>query len=293
MFKTWSLGRVLGVDLKAHGSLLVVLALGGLYMLVSGGLGSLLGFALVVGALVFSVTLHELGHIGVAARYGNTTRGITLTPIGGVAQLEREAQSPGEEVAVALAGPAVSFALAGLAALPLLLIGPSFVASVFFQVNLMLGLFNLIPAYPMDGGRVLRGALWSFQGYFDATWNAARAGQVFAVLFALSGLFLSPGLLLIGVFIGFQATLELARLKALRLAAQAQHAHPELGQLLSALLRQQQRAQAPAGTPSGASAWQAEPPQAATPGSQPAPFTRVTFVRGPDGRSYPVDRSAW
>lgn len=287
MFKSWSLGRVLGVELKAHGTLLALLALGGVYALATGGLAALAGFALVVVALVFSVTLHELGHIAVAARYGNPTRGITLTPVGGVAQLEREASSPGEEIAVALAGPAVSLALAALAAAPLLFVGPSSVALLFLQVNLMLGIFNLIPAYPMDGGRVLRGVLWIFQGYFEATWNAARAGQGIAVLFVLSGLFLSPALLLIGIFVGLQATLELARLRALRLAAEAQRDHPELGALLSALLQGRGSARSAPVMPE----WRA--PAQSPPAQPSARFSRVAWVRGPDGQTYPVDRSSW
>ncbi|MBL4848795.1 MAG: M50 family metallopeptidase, partial [Planctomycetes bacterium] len=284
MFKTWLLGRVFGVELKAHGTLIGLLAIGAVFSLLSGGLGGLLSAALVVGALILSVTLHELGHIAAASFYGNSTRGITLTPIGGIAQLENEAQSPQEEVVVAIAGPAVSFALAGLAALPLALFGPSSLAVLFLQVNLMLGVFNLLPAYPMDGGRILRGVLWSWQGYFKATWNAARAGQAFAVLLGLAGLFLSGSLVIVAIFIGLQATFEIARLRLLR----AQALQQGLGDLAEG------DAQAVASAIRTREGWVAAASDAVSPrprapeprdARMPGRFTRISWVEGPNGRT--------
>jgi Zn-dependent protease len=284
MFKTWPIGRVFGVDLKVHGTLFALLAVVALFSLFSGGIGGLLSTALIVVALVLSVTLHEFGHIAAASFFGNTTRGVTLTPIGGVAQLEHEAETATEEIVVALAGPAVSFLLAALAALPLILLGPSTVALVFLQVNLMLGVFNLLPAYPMDGGRVLRGVLWSWQGYFKATWNAARAGQAFALLLALAGLVWSGTLVFVALFVGLQATLELARLRALRAIAFQKH-----GQLSASALDEILR-----GGRARARARREQAPPAFNDAVRgPGRFTKVTWVQGADGRPVPVDRSGW
>lgn len=284
MFKTWPIGRVFGVDLKVHGTLVALLAVAAIYSLFSSGIGGLLNTALIVGALILSVTLHEFGHIAAASFFGNSTRGITLTPIGGVAQLEHEAEGAGEEIVVALAGPAVSFALAALAALPLLVFGPSTVAMVFLQVNLMLGVFNLLPAYPMDGGRVLRGVLWIWQGYFKATWNAARAGQIFAVMLAVAGLWLSGTLVIVALFVGFQATLELARLRALRALAFQQHGELSTSALDDLLRGGRTRARAQASQGPAAFSHDVR---------GPSPFSKITFVEGADGRPTPVDRSSW
>jgi len=285
MFKTWPIGRVFGVDLKVHGTLFALLAVAALFSLFSGGIGGLLSTALIVVALVLSVTLHEFGHIAAASFFGNSTRGVTLTPIGGVAQLEHEAESPLEEIVVALAGPAVSFLLAALAALPLVVLGPSTVAIVFLQVNLMLGVFNLLPAYPMDGGRVLRGVLWVWQGYFKATWNAARAGQAFAALLAVAGLVWSGTLVIVALFVGFQATLELARLRAMRAMAYQQHGQLSSSALDEVLRGGRSRARrAPVNQP---------PPAFSNEVRGPGRFTKITWVQGADGRPVPVDRSGW
>ena len=216
--QTYPLGRLFGVEVKAHASLPWLLGLLAVVGLIAGGPGAVLGGAFVVLGLILSVTLHELGHIGAASLFGNRTRGITLTPIGGVATLEREAQTPKEEAVVALAGPAVSLMLAGLAAIPLVAFGPSLVAEWFLRMNLMLALFNLIPAYPMDGGRVLRAALWRKQGYLPASELAAKAGQAFGVLFVVGGLVVSPMLSAVGLYVLWHASAERNRLSAIRLA---------------------------------------------------------------------------
>lgn len=117
----------------------------------------------------------------------------------------------------------MNVALAAAAALPLFTLGPVLGGLAeplvtFLYVNVGLALFNLTPAYPMDGGRVLRGLLWSRVGNFKATWWAARAGQGFAVLFGVLGLVANPMLVLIAAFVYFQASAELARLRAARAA---------------------------------------------------------------------------
>ncbi|MBX3467955.1 MAG: peptidase M50 [Planctomycetes bacterium] len=221
MFQSYDFGRLFGVQVRVHGSVFLLLAvLVGVALLGQGAAAAVDTAALLV-MVLGSVTLHELGHIGVARLFGNHTDGITLYPIGGVAQLTRPSRTAVEEVLVAAAGPAVNVVLAAFAALGLLLLGPALgalegVLTTFLWVNVVLGLFNLTPAYPMDGGRILRGFLWSFVGNFKATWWAARAGQGFAAAFAALGLVANPMLVLIAAFVFFQASAELTRLRALR-----------------------------------------------------------------------------
>lgn len=219
MFQTHDFGRVFGVKLQVHGSVFLLLAVMVGLALIGQGVAAALGTALLLAAVLGSVTLHELGHIAMARLFGNQTHGITLYPFGGVAQLARESRGPAEETLVALAGPAVNVGLAAATALPLFALGPllgplAAPLSTFFWVNVSLALFNLVPAYPMDGGRVVRGLLWSRAGRFKATWWAARAGQVFAALFAVWGLVSNPMLLMIAAFVFFQASAELSRLRA-------------------------------------------------------------------------------
>ncbi len=151
---SWKLGRIAGIDLFLHPTFLLILLPG-----MTGGLS-----AFFIVALFGCVVLHELGHALMARRFGIETLDITLYPIGGVARLQRMPRAPGAELLIALAGPAVNFAIvAGLLGLELLGIGGmesdsslgAFLAGLML-VNLILGLFNLIPAFPMDGGRVLR-----------------------------------------------------------------------------------------------------------------------------------------
>lgn len=216
MFRSHPVGRLFGVDIRIHGTVGLLVGLLTLISLFSSGL---LGAAWTLGLLLMvgvSITLHELGHIGAARLFGIHTTGITLFPFGGVAQLTREARSGKEEVAVALAGPAVNLALASVAALPLFLLGPVEPFLTFLGVNLALAIFNLIPAYPMDGGRVLRGALWGWLGHRQATVVAARAGQAFAVLFGIAGLFMNPMLVVIALFVFMHASAELTRMRQVR-----------------------------------------------------------------------------
>lgn len=288
--KTYPLGRLFGVEVKAHASLPWLLGLLAVVGLLAGGPGAVLGGAFVVLGLILSVTLHELGHIGAASLFGNPTRGITLTPIGGVATLERESHTPREEAVVALAGPAVSLMLAGLAAIPLVAFGPSLVAEWFLRLNLMLALFNLLPAYPMDGGRVLRAALWRKQGYLSASELAAKAGQAFGVLFVVGGLVVSPMLSAVGLYVLWHASAERNRLSGIRLAqrlhqGEALDPRAVAAQAFAQLLFGQPSAQASSVPPA--------PPRRPIHARHASPFSRVEWVRGPDGRAVPVDRSPW
>lgn len=182
------------------------------------------GFVLVLFGII---VLHELGHALMARRFGISTRDITLLPIGGVARLERMPHDPWQELMVAVAGPAVNvglalffFALAGGSRgisswLDLDIVGQDFVMSLVW-VNVALTLFNLIPAFPMDGGRVLRSLLAFKLSYVLATQIAARIGQLLAVGFIALGFFYNPFLMVIGVFVLLGAAQELrsARLRA-------------------------------------------------------------------------------
>jgi stage IV sporulation protein FB len=156
-----------------------------------------------------------------ARRYGIATRDITLLPIGGLARLERMPDKPREEVVVALAGPAVNVVIAGVLALFIGLSGgwpdPHIMEQTgvplafrLFSVNVWLVLFNMIPAFPMDGGRVLRAVLAMRMSYARATQVAATVGQGIAFIFFILGLWSNPMLLLIAVFIYFGAGSEAA-----------------------------------------------------------------------------------
>lgn len=179
---SWKLGRVAGIDVYLHPTFLLILLIPGV---LSGGLLTVLLVLSVFGC----VLLHEFGHALMARRFGIETEDITLYPIGGVAPLRRMPRAPGAELLIALAGPAVNFAIAGgltvLGLLGLLELGPYSVASYLLKINLMLGLFNLIPAFPMDGGRVLRALLGGWLGRAQATTIAASIGRMLAILFGL------------------------------------------------------------------------------------------------------------
>lgn len=205
---TWSLrvARVRGIDIRVHASFLLVIAYFMMAGLRHGPVGAAFGGGLIV--LIFtSVTLHELGHSLVAQALGVPVREIVLLPIGGVAKLGREPRTPLHELLIAIAGPAVNVALAlGLAVLGAGLFGAPWLGELqLFEAmdgapswsglvanllvsNVMLGVFNMLPALPMDGGRVFRATLAMFTSRERATNVAATVGQVLAAslgIFAL------------------------------------------------------------------------------------------------------------
>lgn len=178
------------------------------------------GIALVLTIFVI-IVVHELGHALVARRYGIKTRDIMLLPIGGIASLERMPEKPSQELAVAIVGPLINLALAAVIYIGIVATGGTArIAEVttisgalvtqLFWINIALALFNLIPAFPMDGGRVLRALLAMRMGPERATDVAAKMGKFFAVAFAIFGLFYNPLLLLIAVVVWMGASQERA-----------------------------------------------------------------------------------
>ena len=143
MFRTLDLGKVFGIDLKVHATVLVLAGVFALLNLASGGVAAALSVLFLLLSVAVAITLHELGHALTARLYGNPTHGITLYPFGGVAQLAHEARSAQEEVVVALAGPAVNIVLAALSALAWVLVGPALPGiETFLYLNLGLAVFN-------------------------------------------------------------------------------------------------------------------------------------------------------
>jgi Zn-dependent protease len=211
---SWKLGRFAGIDTHVHASflLLVAWAAWAAWTGVGTGLAVLLGVAFLL-AVFGSVLLHELGHALTARRYGVRTRRIILSPIGGIAQLEGMPRRPRHELAVALAGPAVNFVLAAalwvvapvFAGMPVL---ADLLGSVMLA-NLGLGLFNLLPAFPMDGGRALRAILAERVGTVRATETAVKVGRAIAVVMGVAGLVWGHLVLtLVAAFVWFAAGVE-------------------------------------------------------------------------------------
>lgn len=211
----WSyrIATIFGIPVKVHLTFLALLTI----LLVFGGEGeqgfSGLHLALLLCMVFVCVILHELGHSLVARHFGARIRDIVLLPIGGMARMETMPETPLKEIAMAVAGPAVSAILAGIFLVAsIVYYGPaeifqietlsqSFLMNLFF-INTALLVFNLLPAYPMDGGRVLRGLLATLLGWVTATRIAVTVGQVFAVLFVFIGLYFQLWILtLIAVFL--------------------------------------------------------------------------------------------
>src|SRR5437660_7992016 len=210
---SWRIGRIAGIDLYVHMTFLILLGWVGLsyYLARHSARDALSGIGFIL-ALFGIVVLHELGHALTARRFGITTRDITLLPIGGVARLERIPDQPKQELLIAIAGPLVNVAIAAilffilnvrgtfsdLSDLSNLHVG---MTAKLMLVNVFLVVFNLIPAFPMDGGRILRALLAMRMNYARATRIAATVGQGLAFVFGLWGLFgPNPMLVFIALF---------------------------------------------------------------------------------------------
>ena len=217
---SWKLGRFAGIDVFMHATFLLLL---GWVLLAHWLQGESLTAALegvgFILALFGCVVLHEYGHALTARRYGIKTRDITLLPIGGVARLEKMPDEPVQELWVALAGPAVNVVIAAvlfgwlqitssLVPLSELEVGSGSFLERLMVVNLFLVGFNMLPAFPMDGGRVVRALLAMRMEYTRATHIAANLGQTIAIFFGFLGLFTNPFLLFIAFFVWIGAAQE-------------------------------------------------------------------------------------
>jgi len=217
------LGKIAGIGLFVHWtfSLLILFIV---YTNYKAGQNSIqiLWSVLFILCIFLTVFMHELGHALTAKKFGIKTKDITLLPIGGVAQLERLPEKPSEELMVAFAGPMVNIVLALITSLFINLPNTSqeMVAQLengvnagnfflnFYLVNIILAFFNLIPAFPMDGGRVLRALLSYKLERHQATKIAARIGQALAIGFVLLGFYSNPFLIFIGIFVFMGAQIE-------------------------------------------------------------------------------------
>ena len=219
---SWSitLGRIAGSEIRIHITFLILLAWIGIAQFIQGGAAAAVEMVGFIVAVFACVVAHEFGHALAARRYGITTPDITLLPIGGLARLSRMPEKPSEEIVIAVAGPLVNVVIA---AVLFLFLGarfnpmtvaeiqnpdPGFLARLA-GINVILGVFNLIPAFPMDGGRVLRALLAFRLGRRRATRIAARIGQALAFVFGFWGLLGgNPFLVFIAIFIFLAAAAE-------------------------------------------------------------------------------------
>lgn len=221
MDRTLTLGKVKGIKISIHWTFLILIV----WIIISNfqqqKSGDELVFTLLFILSLFAcVILHELGHALTAAGFGLRTQSITLLPIGGVAQMEELPEKPTQELAVAFAGPAVNLIISGILygimylfnLLPNLvdiffISGENFLFSLFIA-NIALAVFNLIPAFPMDGGRVLRALLSYRLGRDKGTRIAALTGEIIAIGFVGIGIFYNPVLVFVGIFVYLGARTE-------------------------------------------------------------------------------------
>jgi Zn-dependent protease/predicted transcriptional regulator len=225
---TLKVGRFAGIDVFLHTTFfLMIFWIGITYWIQENSVAAVISGVGFILALFGSVVLHEYGHALTARKFGVKTKNITLYPIGGVASLERIPEKPRQELLVALAGPAVNVVIAAVLFLWLAvtssldfssgldLAGGSFLQRLMLT-NLALVGFNLLPAFPMDGGRVLRALLALRLEYTLATQIAASVGQGLAFIFGFIGLFSNPFLVFIAFFvwIGAQNEAKMVRMNS-------------------------------------------------------------------------------
>lgn len=226
MDSSLQIGKFAGIRVQIHWTFwLLFLFIGFLVFSQEGTFTDLLWYSLFIVGLFFCVVLHEFGHALTAKKYGISTRSITLLPIGGLASLKKIPENPRQELLVAAAGPAVNVVIAIILAIfvplesftgmeaealeeELAMIDGGNFFFYMFTVNIALVLFNLIPAFPMDGGRIFRAVLSMKMGRIKATQIASSLGKILALVFFLYGLFYGIILSVIAVFIWFGAHSE-------------------------------------------------------------------------------------
>jgi stage IV sporulation protein FB len=222
------IGQIMGTKIRLHMTFLFFLVGIGAMLWIQSGFGAALFTVAFLILLFLCVLLHEFGHISAARSFGIFTPEVILLPIGGISRLERIPERPREEIIIAIAGPAVTLVIAIILILllgglpdPLEVLEGTTGRDLLGQlayVNLVLFFFNLIPAFPLDGGRVLRAALASRLGYLQGTRIAAHVGQAIAILFGLYGIFIGHIILVliaIFVFVAAGAEAGLVRLRAI------------------------------------------------------------------------------
>jgi Zn-dependent protease len=214
---SWKIFTAFKIPVRLHFTMIIIPFLAFSWVNTTGMEALVLATALTV-LLFGSVLLHEFGHALTGRRYGVYTEDIVLTPIGGMARMRSIPEGPREEIAISIAGPMVSFAIAGAAfglgigfqLMPVYYPLVVELLQVLFRLNLMLGLFNLVPALPMDGGRVLRGVLALKFSHLKATQIASRIGKALAIAGGLYGLMNSQWtLVFIAIFIYSAANQEM------------------------------------------------------------------------------------
>ena len=225
---SYEIGKMMGIPIKVHMTFLLVLPLF-IWVFSTGSVrmfGEIVGFGdfpfpqnyvwgtIATLLLFISVLLHELGHSIIARRYGSNIHAIVLFIFGGVSQIENISKKPSEEAKIAVMGPVVSFAIGAIC------LGAYFGLTVFYEggltrllwilgyINVVLGIFNLLPAFPMDGGRILRAHFARHHTYVIATQKAAFVGKMFAFLMGIAGFFVSIWLILIAFFVYIGASEE-------------------------------------------------------------------------------------
>jgi Zn-dependent protease/CBS domain-containing protein len=219
MFWSINIGTIAGTVVRIHVTFLLFLVFIGVAGYLSGGAQAAVNTLVFIVLIFLCVLLHEFGHIFAARAFGVATPDVTLFPIGGVARLERIPESPREEFLIAIAGPLVNVAIAlmlillfgaDLSGRNLAVVEQPQVSLVdrLAAVNLFLAIFNMIPAFPMDGGRVLRALLSIRLGFTRATQIAASIGQFVAFGLGFLGLFFNPLLIFIAIFVYLAAASE-------------------------------------------------------------------------------------
>jgi len=208
-------GSYFGIPVRIHFTFPLILLVFGVDAWLAGGWIEALRAVLLVLAVFLCVVLHEFGHSLQVMRYGIRVRDVVLLPIGGMARAEKIPEKPWQEIVVAISGPIVNFALAAILFAVIWASGRSISLETdfltdLFVINILLGTFNLIPAFPMDGGRILRGLLALRFPYLSATRYAKNVGQVIALAFVVVGFMKTELIMLpvIAVFIYFGAISE-------------------------------------------------------------------------------------
>jgi Zn-dependent protease len=213
---SFPIGRIAGIEIRVHWSFFLLVALFVLASTAPQGLGIVSSLVWLV--VIFAcVLLHELAHCLVGRRRGAVVHEIELLPIGGVSKLERLPEEPADEFAMAVAGPLASVGIAGAAGLVAMLVQVSLLPFTLydgsllartFWFNLVIAAFNLLPAFPLDGGRVFRALLERRFDLLAATRIAVRVGHAVAVALVVVGLFFNVWFVIIGLFVYVGASAE-------------------------------------------------------------------------------------